>query len=770
MSKICFLYVQTASQQKDYNIPYLDFNNWTRMVSLSYFISNEYLEKKTEFSDYIIRPYGFLIENEAFNIHKISNEIAINKGVIINDLFDKILPEFNEVDFFVGHNIDFHLNVLRSEILRNGYENLNVKNKICLMKYGVDECRLINKNGYKYPSLNELLTNLTGKKNEFYVNNSKNSLKAIETCYEILFKKNIFKNLNLKPDISFELLDIPFKKDNFPTVKFLTIKINENDKFDIYLNKTKLYENIYELIIDERWGFYSFKKSLTNKETEYYIIDYRGIQILKTLNRNISYGFYGDNDEPGIWINGKLFINVTFYINGLFLHNTKKIISIVANKDRKLIVFKLKKDSITIINNLNGEIIFENRNILYDINYGGFSLNFFIEIQNDFVTVMNFDKTIINRFSIKGKLINNFFEIPKHLLFEVDGKKGIIDIYGKETISPIYDSLTYLDFESNLIRYETKLIKYKKKEKYGLLNYRGELILEFDYDFDIDGFDDDSILLKNITSNLFGVYLFKKNILIPLEYDKIEDSKNLSKLSDENIIYTLSNDLNGELDFYLLYRKNKIGLYFKDYNSFIDSKFNQFEFGKKFIVTHDCDKNQGLYDYYGKCILECDYKYLFLYEYGDINLIEIERENKIDLLNLMNLNYEYKELNYTRRILNSNELILIINKNGFIKYKNFNSGIETDFIFTDVKDIFEINKFKLEEHRKFVKTYYRFNENRIVVCKNNKFGYLDKDLNEVIKCKFDDANIFINGAALVTIREIGGYYIDLFGHESSKLK
>ena len=96
MSKICFLYVQTASQQKDYNIPYLDFNNWTRMVSLSYFISNEYLEKKTEFSDYIIRPYGFLIENEAFNIHKISNEIAINKGVIINDLFDKIENIFSK--------------------------------------------------------------------------------------------------------------------------------------------------------------------------------------------------------------------------------------------------------------------------------------------------------------------------------------------------------------------------------------------------------------------------------------------------------------------------------------------------------------------------------------------------------------------------------------------------------------------------------------------------------------------------------------------------
>lgn len=767
MSKICFLYIQTASQQKDYNIPYYDYNNWTRMVSLSYFISNEYLEKKSEYIDYIIRPHGFLIENEAFNIHEISNELAINKGVLINDVFDKILPEFNDVDFFVGHNIDFHLNVLRSEILRNGYKNLNVKNKICLMKYGVDECRLTNKNGYKYPSLNELFTSLTGEKKLFHfnVNKSKNSLKAIETCYGILFKKNIFKNFNLKPDILFELLDIPFKKDNFPTVKFLTIKTNENDKSDIYLNRTKLYENIYDLIIDESWGFYSFKKSLTNEETECYIIDYRGIQILKTLNRNILYGFYGDNDEPGIWINGKLFINATFYINGLFLHDTKKVISIEANKDRKLKVFKLKKDSITIVNNLNGEIIFENRNILYDINYGGFTLNFFVEIQNDIVTLMNFDKSIINRFSIKGKLIINFFEIPKQLLFEFDGKKGIIDMYGKEIISPIYESLTYLDFESNLIRYETKLIKYKKKDSYGLLNYSGERILEFNYDFEIDCFDDDSILLKNISSNLFGVYIFKKNILIPIEYDKIEYSENLSKLSEENIINTLNNDLNVELDFYLLHKKNKIGLYFKNYNSFIDTQFNQFEFGKKFIVTHDCEKNQGLFDYYGKCILECNYRYLFLYEYENINLIEIERENKIDLLNLINLNYEYKELNYTRRILNSNELVLIINKNGFIKYKNFNSGKETDFIYTDVKDNFEINNFKLEEHRKFVKTYYRFNENRIVVCKNNKYGYLDKDLNEVIECKFDDANIFCNETALVAIREIGGYFIDLFGNE-----
>jgi hypothetical protein len=730
------------------------------MVSLSYFISNEYLEEKYHIHtrDFIIRPQGFSIDNEASNIHGISNELAINKGEYINTVFDKIIPEFNEVDFFVGHNIEFHLNVLRSEILRNGYREFNIKNTICLMKYGVDECKLPSKKGYKYPTLNELYTKLTEK--EINLSNLKNihSLYIIEVCFSILFNKKIFKNLNLLPDPNYELLEIPFRKDNFPTIKQLVTIKNESGNFNIFYNQTLLFENINNLLIFEEWGLYYFEKKdpFNIMNVEYFIIDYRGSLVLKTINRKIFIKYCDIYNQPEIVINGRVFSNATTFINGLFLHKTENVFyEKNNNNNRAIIIFKLKKDSFTIVNNINGKIIFEKQRIIYNKN-----LTYFVEIKSNTAIVMDFEKKFINKIDLKERSIVNFLSYSDFIVFEKNGKKGIYDVYDNEILNSKYDSLTHLNND-------IKLIKYKENENYGLINYKGECLLNLKDDFIINYFiDNDSILLKNVSTNLYGVYLIDKNILIPFEFDKIEDNKNLSKLSEDNIFETYDYfSSNVKIDYYLLHKKDKIGLYFKDYNSFIYPQFKKFEFGNKFIITHDSDENQGLYNYNGKCILECIYKNLFLYEKNDINLIEIENENKIDLLNLMNLNYEFKNINYTRKILNNNELILIINNNGFVKYKNFNTGKETDFIYTDIKDILDINKLKLEEHKKFIKTFYRFNENRIVVCRNNKYGFLDIELNEIIECKFDDANIFSNGTALVAIREIGGYFIDLFGNE-----
>ena len=95
--------------------------NCSRIVQMSWIIYDNN-EKLLEEHDYIIKPNNFSIENS--NIHGITNDIAKIKGRNLRDIMDIFIKSLKEVTFVVCHNINFDINVIKSELYRLGRQDL----------------------------------------------------------------------------------------------------------------------------------------------------------------------------------------------------------------------------------------------------------------------------------------------------------------------------------------------------------------------------------------------------------------------------------------------------------------------------------------------------------------------------------------------------------------------------------------------------------------------------------------------------------------------
>lgn len=111
-----FVDTETTGLPKDDGKSPYDVDNWPRLVQVGYILEDAefgILVKGT----IIMKPDGFVIPQEAIDIHHISNEKAkkgVDRKVVINYL-DLLLSKCKTV---IGHNVDFDLNVIKAEIIR----------------------------------------------------------------------------------------------------------------------------------------------------------------------------------------------------------------------------------------------------------------------------------------------------------------------------------------------------------------------------------------------------------------------------------------------------------------------------------------------------------------------------------------------------------------------------------------------------------------------------------------------------------------------------
>jgi DNA polymerase-3 subunit alpha len=88
--------------------------------------------------DYIIKIDN-LQTNYATSIHGVSDVISNILGVSYDNTFNDFMDDLNKVDYLVGHNIDFDINIIKSELFRlnkiNIIEIMNNKKIFCTMKY-----------------------------------------------------------------------------------------------------------------------------------------------------------------------------------------------------------------------------------------------------------------------------------------------------------------------------------------------------------------------------------------------------------------------------------------------------------------------------------------------------------------------------------------------------------------------------------------------------------------------------------------------------------
>jgi len=197
--KLLVFDTETTGLPKTRELNLYSLNMWPYIVQFSYIVYDDVTNRILKIKDYVIKvPDGIIISEESIKIHGITNEISQTKGVDIKTIFDEFIMDFENVDFVVGHNLDFDVKMIKAEIMRKIHYELiyfekelykdyfqlisDYKKYVCTMKESIDLCaiEMVNKRGkyMKFPKLSELHFKLF----DTIPNNLHNSLNDVLVC------------------------------------------------------------------------------------------------------------------------------------------------------------------------------------------------------------------------------------------------------------------------------------------------------------------------------------------------------------------------------------------------------------------------------------------------------------------------------------------------------------------------------------------------------------------------------------------------------------
>lgn len=190
------------------NLDYTNLNNWPYIIEIGIILMQGTYEKEnfhfnvSKRESFILRPeHKFIISSESESIHGISQEKAESEGFSRKNVLNYIWNLINQTEYIVCHNMDFDLNVLKCEFIRNNlaYSSkqidshfAHIKREICTMKETVDFCAIKNNNGYKWPTLEELYKKLFEKELPDKHRADKD-VYATCKCFSELLKRGIIK-------------------------------------------------------------------------------------------------------------------------------------------------------------------------------------------------------------------------------------------------------------------------------------------------------------------------------------------------------------------------------------------------------------------------------------------------------------------------------------------------------------------------------------------------------------------------------------------------
>ncbi|TAJ14654.1 DNA polymerase III subunit alpha [Marinilabiliaceae bacterium JC017] len=148
---------ETTGLPKKWKAPLTDFDNWPRMVQLAWQchdLKGNFLYAK----NHVITPDGYTIPEEVVNVHGISTEIALEKGIPLKEALLDFIEDVKKSKFVIGHNIEFDINIVGSELLRCEMEEIMTgAPQLCTKIESTEYCAIVNKRGgFKWPTLTEL--------------------------------------------------------------------------------------------------------------------------------------------------------------------------------------------------------------------------------------------------------------------------------------------------------------------------------------------------------------------------------------------------------------------------------------------------------------------------------------------------------------------------------------------------------------------------------------------------------------------------------------
>ena len=175
---------ETTGLPINWKAPLTDLNNWPRLVQIAWRHCDNSGNILSD-SDYIVKPQGFTIPEDAVDVHGISTETAINEGIDLEVVLNEFSKAIDRSDYLVAHNMNFDEKIVGAEFLRADFDNRSTDiPKICTMEMSTDYCKLPGPYGYKWPSLSELHYKLFNE----YFDEAHDAAVDVRACADCFFE------------------------------------------------------------------------------------------------------------------------------------------------------------------------------------------------------------------------------------------------------------------------------------------------------------------------------------------------------------------------------------------------------------------------------------------------------------------------------------------------------------------------------------------------------------------------------------------------------
>ena len=181
--------------------PIADLDNWPRVVQLAWQLHDS-KGKLISIHNYIIKPEGFDIPYKAEQVHGISTKRALEEGHSLHAVLEALVQDLAKTSLLVGHNIEFDINILGAEFLRQQFsiENFLKLDKLDTGLASTEFCQLAGGIGgrLKMPRLAELHEKLFGK--DFgEAHDAAYDVAATARCFFGLISKKVITPFDITP-------------------------------------------------------------------------------------------------------------------------------------------------------------------------------------------------------------------------------------------------------------------------------------------------------------------------------------------------------------------------------------------------------------------------------------------------------------------------------------------------------------------------------------------------------------------------------------------
>lgn len=193
-----FFDTETTGLPKDYKAPSSDLENWScRLVQLSWLMEDENMQILSQ-GDFIIKPDGFEIPKESSDVHGITTEFALERGVDLKKAVYYFLGACRMADIIVGHNVSYDMHVVGAELIRTwGKDYIENLPTADTMLSSIELLKIPGKYGYKYPKLMELYKHLFDCEFDD-AHNSFADITATAKCFWELKSRGLIKESTMK--------------------------------------------------------------------------------------------------------------------------------------------------------------------------------------------------------------------------------------------------------------------------------------------------------------------------------------------------------------------------------------------------------------------------------------------------------------------------------------------------------------------------------------------------------------------------------------------